>query len=68
LRYGSGVSTNEKTKGEYLMKKTYSLYATGIALILASGILLANPQTTVCFESIFSRAPSTALRRWMKPG
>lgn len=29
------------------MKRIYSLYATGIALVLASGILLANPPTTV---------------------
>lgn len=30
------------------MKRLYSLYATGIVLILACGMLLSNPPTTVC--------------------
>ncbi len=28
------------------MKKTYSLYAIGVALVLASGVLLTHPPTT----------------------
>ena len=29
------------------MKKIYSLYAVGIALVLASGLLLSNPPTVL---------------------
>jgi len=37
------------------MKKIYSLYATGLALVLASGILLANPPTTACAANCSAR-------------
>lgn len=30
------------------MRRIYSLYTTGIVLVLACGILLAKPPTTVC--------------------
>jgi hypothetical protein len=32
------------------MKRIYSLYAVGIALVLASGILLSNPPTVLAAE------------------